>query len=251
MPTSPAATTMPGGAPLTSGTSGGSAKRRQSKRSCKYGPRDADGLCPKKPRSSGSSSRPKTARAKPPCKYGPRGDDGYCPKKPKVPNNGRNAKAPTVRDYESVDRAAKQAGQVLRSKKATKEQKHEAVRVLGEAVAGEVAKKTAEHIGKEARDALKKPETQEALKKAAVKAAPLAAAAVRTGLVGLGIYATLALGGRALTSQREKESARFADAELAKTQAKVSLTKDQAVTLWKQYFDFKMKQPVTNSFVGK
>lgn len=47
---------------------------------CKYGPRDADGYCPKKPpsvrQSSGISS---SAR---PCKYGPRGPDGLCPKKP-------------------------------------------------------------------------------------------------------------------------------------------------------------------------
>lgn len=164
-----------------------------------------------------------------------------------------NAKAaPRVRDYETVDRAARQAGQVLRSSKATKEQKHEAVRVLGEAVAGEVAKKTAEHIGKEAKAALTKPETQAALKKAVVAAAPLAATVVKGTAIGLGIYATLALGGRALTSNREKEAAAFADAELAKTKAKLpSLTQDQGVTLWKQYFDFKMKQPVTNPFLGK
>lgn len=168
-------------------------------------------------------------------------------------SRAQNAKAaPRVRDYESVEGAARQAGQVLRSSKATKEQKHEAVKVLGTAVATEVAKKTAEHIGKEARKALSTPETKAALKSAVVKAAPLAAAAVRGTAVGLGIYATLALGGRALTSQREKESARFADAELAKTKAKVKdLTQDQAVTLWKQYFDFNMKRPVENPFLGK
>lgn len=243
---------MPGGAPLATKATGSTRKRSVSKRACKYGPRDADGFCPKAPPRSASSSSRSSARAKPPCKYGPRGSDGYCPKKPKVTRVSNAQAAPRVRDYETVDRAAKQAGQVLRSKKATKEQKHEAVRVLGQAVAGEVAKKTAEHIGREAKAALKKPETQAALKNAAIKAAPLAAAAVRTGLVGLGIYATLALGKRALTSQREKESAAFADAELSKTKAKLpSLTQDQAVTLWKQYFDFKMKQPVTNSFVGK
>lgn len=49
---------------------------RSRQRPCKYGPRDADGYCPKKP---------STARARSggrPCKYGPRGADGYCPKKP-------------------------------------------------------------------------------------------------------------------------------------------------------------------------
>lgn len=240
MPTSPQATTMPGGAPLAP-------KRSSRARPCKYGAR-VDGRCPPKPR----ATRTRAPKAKPPCKYGPRGSDGYCPKKPKVARAPNEKASPRVRDYESVQRAAQQAGEVLRSKKATKEQKHEAVKVLGTAVASEVAKKTAEHIGKEARKALGNKETQAALKSAAVKAAPLAAAAVRTGLVGLGIYATLALGGRALTSQREKESAAFADAELAKTKAKLpNLTQDQAVTLWKQYFDFNMKRPVTNTFIGK
>lgn len=243
---------MPGGAPLGTSSNGATKKRSASKRPCAYGPRDADGYCPKRQRATASSGSSRTKKPKPPCKYGPRGSDGYCPKKPKV-SNGRNEKAaPRVRDYETVSSAARQAGQVLRSKKATKEQKHEAVRVLGQAVAGEVAKKTAEHIGKEARKALSEPATKEALKSAVTKAAPLAAAIVRGSAVGLGIYATLALGGRALTSQREKEAAAFADSELAKTKAKLpSLTQDQGVTLWKQYFDFKMKQPVTNSFVGK
>lgn len=164
-----------------------------------------------------------------------------------------NAKAaPRVRDYETVSSAARQAGQVLRSKKATKEQKHEAVKVLGTAVATEVGKETAKHLGREAQKAFKEPETQAALKSAVKAAAPVAAAVVRTGLVGLGIYATLALGGRALTSQREKEAAKFADDQLAATKKQLpSLTQDQGVTLWKQYFDFKMKQPVTNPFLGK
>jgi hypothetical protein len=49
---------------------GGEAPKR--KRACKYGPRDADGYCPKKKKGGGS---------KRPCKYG-RGSDGYCNKKP-------------------------------------------------------------------------------------------------------------------------------------------------------------------------
>lgn len=244
MPTSPAAQTMPGGAPLS---------RASSRRPCKYGPRDSDGHCPKRPRTPRSSSAPRSAAggsSKRPCKYGPRGSDGYCPKKPA---NASHAKAaPRVRDYETVERAARQAGQVLRSKKATKEQKHEAVSVLGQAVATEVGKKVAEHVGKEAKAALTKPETQAALKSAVAKAAPVAAAVARGSVVGLGIYATLALGGKALTSQREREAARFADSELAKTKKQLpQLTQDQGVTLWKQYFDFKMKQPVTNTYLGK
>jgi hypothetical protein len=243
---------MPGGAPLVMPSSGGTRKRSASKRPCAYGPRDADGYCPKRPARSRSSSSSSSSSAKRPCKYGPRDSDGHCPKKPRSERASNAKAAPRVRDYETVERAARQAGQVLRSKKATKEQKHEAVSVLGQAVATEVGKKVAEHVGKEAKAALTKPETQAALKSAVAKAAPVAAAVVRGSVVGLGIYATLALGGRALTNQREKEAARFADAELAKTKAKLpSLTQDQGVTLWKQYFDFKMKQPVTNSFVGK
>lgn len=49
-----------------------------SKRPCKYGPRDADGFCPKAPRRSSGRS----GASKRPCKYGPRDADGYCPKKP-------------------------------------------------------------------------------------------------------------------------------------------------------------------------
>ena len=69
-----------------------------------------------------------------------------------------------VRDYESVSSAAKQAGQVLRSSKATKEQKHEAVKVLGAAVATESGKKVVEHTVREARKALKTPAGRPAAK---------------------------------------------------------------------------------------
>jgi hypothetical protein len=162
-----------------------------------------------------------------------------------------DAKAPTVRDLESVSAAGRQAGKVLRSKKATSEQKHEAVKVLGQAIAVESGKKVAEHIAKEAAKHVRDAGVREKVINVATKAAPLIGSVARAGVVGLGIYATLALGKRALTSQREKESAAFADAELAKTQKKISLTQDQAVTLWKQYFDFNMKKPVENPFLGK
>ena len=45
-------------------------------RDCKYGPRNPDGSCPKKPK------KPRTKKAKKPCKYGPRDSEGYCPKRP-------------------------------------------------------------------------------------------------------------------------------------------------------------------------
>lgn len=49
---------------------------------CKYGPRDENGHCPKKPPSL-KSEFAKLPKAKPPCAYGERLDSGYCPKKPK------------------------------------------------------------------------------------------------------------------------------------------------------------------------
>lgn len=89
-PGSPPETSAPETSSPSSGSAPSAPKPPKPKPPCKYGPRGADGYCPKKPTSSqgssflgpgtGSSSKP--PRAKPPCKYGPRGADGYCPKKP-------------------------------------------------------------------------------------------------------------------------------------------------------------------------
>lgn len=226
---------MPGGAPLT----------KRSSRPCKYGPRDEEGRCPKAPKKAKATSSPKP---KPPCKYGPRTADGKCPKKPKAP---KSEKQPTVRQLKSVDGAARQAGEVLRSKKATSTQKKEAVKVLTTAVAGEVGKKVAEHTYREAKKAVR--QNKDTLKSAAKSAAKAAAgsAAVRAGVYGAAAAGVVAAGGAALSAQRRKEAKAFADRELAKTRKKVKLTDAQASTLWQQYYDFKLKQPVTNSFVGK
>lgn len=65
------------------------AKRRptrpDSKPLCKYGMRDAvSGRCPPRPTaSSGNTARQFAGTSKRPCAYGPRGADGYCPKKPR------------------------------------------------------------------------------------------------------------------------------------------------------------------------
>lgn len=232
MATSPKASTMPGGAPL---------KARSSKRPCKYGPRDSDGRCPKKPKSA--SARSKSASGKRPCKYGPRGADGLCPKKPK------SQRAPSVRDYESVSRAAQQAGQVLRSSKATKEQKHEAVKVLGGAIAQESGKKIVEHTVREARKALKTPKGRAA----AVKVAKSAAKAAKAVGTATAIGAVLAIGGAALDANREREAQAYADRELAATRKRLKggLTPQQAATLRQQYVDFFKKQPTQNPFLGK
>lgn len=238
MATSPAATTMPGGAPLT----------RASKRPCKYGPRDVDGLCPKKPTASSRASKTASGSSskKPPCKYGPRTADGKCPKKPKQAKSDR---APTVRNVKSVSAAGQQAGEVLRSKKATSEQKREAVKVLGVAVATESTKKVGEHVAREARKVAGTPAAKAAAKSALKKAA--AVAGVVPTIAGIG--ATLYLGGKALTANRKRECKAWAAAQLKLTQSKLkqTLTPDQRATLLAQYEAHCNKKPVTNSYSGK
>lgn len=237
----PKATAMPGGAPL----------KRSSKRPCKYGQRDADGRCPKKPRAGSSSSRtssggsskpPRAAKAKP-CKYGPRTAEGKCPKKPK------SARAPSVRDYESVSSAARQAGQVLRSKKATTEQKHEAVKVLGAAVATESGKKVVEHVVHEARKALRTPTGRAA----AASVARKAAGAVKAVGTATAIGTVLTIGGAALDANRDREAKKYADRQLAATKKRLKqkLTSEQESTLRSQYAEYYKKLPPSNSFTGK
>lgn len=54
---------------------------------CAYGPRGADGYCPKKPKKVVTDAQGfvvQGGRAAKPCAYGPRGADGYCPKKPRA-----------------------------------------------------------------------------------------------------------------------------------------------------------------------
>lgn len=238
MPTSPAASTHPGGAPL----------KRVSSRPCKYGPRDDEGKCPKKPKSTNSTGSKSSARTKPPCKYGPRDANGLCPKKPK---STRASQPPKVKEYKSVDSAAKQAGEVLRSKKATSSQKKEAVRVLGTAVAGEAGKKIVTEASRTVKKKVASKAGREALKSAAKKAAPLGAAALRAAPVVGGIAATLYAGGKALTANRARECKQWAQEQLRATEAKVKLTPEHRRTLLAQYEAHCKKKSVTNSFSGK
>lgn len=237
MPTSPKAETMPGGAPL----------RKKSKRPCKYGARTEEGTCPKKPRSStGSSSTSSSSAAKKkPCKYGDR-VDGKCPKKPKAP---KSARTPRVKELKSVSGAAEQAGEVLRSKKATREQKHEAVRVLGTAVAGEATKKVGEHIAREAKKAARTPAGRAAAKKALTKAAAVAGVVPTAAAIG----ATLYVGGKVLKANRSRECKAWAKRQLADTKRRLTQKLDaaQEATLLRQYEEHCAKQPVTNPYTGK
>lgn len=227
---------MPGGAPL----------KRVSTRPCKYGPRDAEGRCPKKPSSKRSSSsapasKPSRKASARPCKYGDR-INGKCPPKPKQ-----------VKQLKSVDAAAKQAGEVLRSSKATKEQKHEAVRVLGTAVATETTKKVGENVYREAKVAAKKaikgnPAAKTAAINAAKKAAKVAGAATVTGVL-------VSAGAAGIKREHEKNARAYAAAQLAETRKRLkpqTLTKDQADKLYDQYYRYALKKPAaTNSFLGK
>lgn len=78
--------TLPGSNTASAGPAASApAPASRSARPCAYGPRGADGYCPKRPANSTSTRTPRAPaapRPKPPCRYGPRGEDGYCPKKP-------------------------------------------------------------------------------------------------------------------------------------------------------------------------
>lgn len=150
---------LPGGAPLPKKKT---AKKKTAKR---------PGGAPPKAASSGKSR----ARAKPPCKYGPRGADGYCPKKPK------SARARATVTARSVEGASRQATDVILNPKATKEQKIEAVTKVAEAAAIETVKTTAKTVYKK-REAIKKAlpaigaAVQSGAAKAGAAAAPIGAA---------------------------------------------------------------------------
>lgn len=84
-----------------------------SQRACKYGPRDEDGKCPKKPKAA------KKARAKKACKYGPRDSDGYCPKKPSK-NPWKNAEEMVVEKVTGKSATARRAGKTAQQRNVEK-----------------------------------------------------------------------------------------------------------------------------------
>jgi hypothetical protein len=173
--------------------------------------------------------------------------DGRCPPKPR---SQRKERTPAVRQYKSVDAAAKQAGEVLRSQKASREQKKEAVKVLGSAVAGETVKKVATEVKREAKAAARTPAGKAAIaaaKKAAVKAAKAAGGATLAGAV---VYGAV----KGIEATRAKEAKAYAKAQLAQTKKnlpKGALTPAQEAVLLKQYEDYHKKKPVTNPYLGK
>jgi hypothetical protein len=125
------------------------------------------------------------------------------------------------------------------------------VKVLGSAVAGEAGKKVVESTTREAKKAYRQNKT--AVNAAAKKAAKAVAgsAALRAGAYGAAAAGVLYAGGKALDANRAREARAWANKQLAITKKKVKLTPEQERTLWQQYYDHALKQPVTNSFVGK
>lgn len=231
---------MPGGAPLRK-----RAKRKKSaapaERPCKYGPRDEEGYCPKKPkaakRGSSGSSR---AKKKPPCKYGPRDADGYCPKKS---NAKPRSNAPA---YKKVEYAAR----TVSNPKATRSEKSEALRAAGTAVAVDAGKS----VARDARRALQKRGVKQKAVAAVKKYAPVALGVAKRAAIPVAIATgTLYAGGKALTANREREAQAFAKRELANTEKRLKrkLTAQERSTLQRQYVEYARKKPVTNSFSGK
>lgn len=80
-------------------------------RPCAYGPRGADGYCPKRPsqaqRLAATGAAPRASR---PCAYGPRGADGYCPKKPAATRSSRATTAAQRRLETAVGSGLTKAG---------------------------------------------------------------------------------------------------------------------------------------------
>lgn len=119
------------------------------------------------------------------------------------------------------------------NERASAQQKAQAVSQVGTTIVVDAARKTARKNA---------PKVIQAVKKVAPAAGIVGAAA-----------ATVYAGGKALTANRKREANRFADAELKKTEKRMKhkLTAAEKATLRQQYYDFAVKRPVTNPFLGK
>jgi hypothetical protein len=196
---------LPGGAPLKAAPRGRSRKK--------------------------AAPRSKVPKPKPACKYGPRDADGYCPKKPK---SARSTRAnPTRVTSKTTEGATEQAIKVLTNPRATTDQKTAAVSQVGTTILTDAARKTARKNA---------PKIIQAIKDVAPAVGIVAGTAV-----------TLKVGGIALSANRRREADRFAEQEIQKTKKRLKqpLSPKDEVTLRQQYFDWFVRQPVTNPFLGK
>lgn len=212
------ATTMPGGAKLRasssrkarSSASKSSKATGASSRPCKYGPRDEDGYCPKKPKA------PK--KAKKPCKYGPRDAQGYCPKKPS------SYSPPTPGGSTSV------LDKKIKTRTSTGRESSTTIRKEANRIGGIVATQ----VGNKAADAtwewLKKPENRTALQTGAITLlsklralSPLVAALIGGAIAGVKI-------GQYSNAVREQGAQNFASLQIANVTrlAKRALTLQEA-----------------------
>lgn len=213
----PKAERHPGGARLSSSKQSSSGKKRP----CKYGPRDADGFCPKKPATPRAAKAAKAPKKKPPCKYGPRDADGYCPKKPK-----------TTREMQAVITLAKGSS--------TPEQREHAKKTLKTKTTSIVARSAEAGAAAAARD-LHKQLAGTAKRRAAT------AAAIKTGAAkivkGAAVIAPRAAGAAGVLLMSGGGGAdwgaarRWAKEQLAETERllKRKLTKAERDRLYQQY----------------
>lgn len=115
------------------------ASSSSSSRPCKYGPRDADGKCPKAPK------KPKKARAKRACKYGARDADGYCPKKPSA-NPWKNAEEVITTKITGKSSTARKASKTPQER-ATERAVTKVAEKAAETALSKLAKKVEENPG--------------------------------------------------------------------------------------------------------
>lgn len=230
---------LPGGAPVSTrkkkpkrqARPGGAVTARAKGRTLATGRAPSPAPKPARAKRKAAPKAPRAPKPKPPCKYGPRGADGYCPKKPfSLKSTKRNRTTVTGR---TADSAVEQGIQVLTNPKATASQKTQAVSQVGTTILADAARKTARK-----------------------QAAPIKEFVKKYGstIAGVALPAYIAVkAAKQIPIQRRKEATAFANRELAKTKSRMKqpLPPDQEKILWQQYFDWFVRQPVTNPFLGK
>jgi hypothetical protein len=152
---------------------GTAAGRKKPKRQAMPG--GAPVAAPRKKKST--RARAKAPKEKPPCKYGPRDADGYCPKKPAGSTTRRKKTTVSAR---TTDSAVRQAAEVISNPNATTSQKTAAIGKVAEVTITEAAKKT---IKKNATPE-KIAKAKQAIKDALPAAIELAGSAVATAGAG-------------------------------------------------------------------
>lgn len=208
------ATTMPGGAKLRATSyarakSAASSSRKvsaASSRPCKYGPRDSEGRCPKKP---------KSAAKKKPCKYGARTSEGLCPKKPRASSAPSSASV-LDKPIPTKTSTGKASSTTIR-KQVTK---------IGNQVATQAGNKVADTVW----DWLRKPENRTALQTGAITAlSRLRALAGPVGAILAGAFIGAKIGAYN-NAVREQGAQNFASLQIANVTrlAKRALTLKEA-----------------------